>query len=172
MITMMMMMWATWEGASAVTWAVGDSAGWVPMDYESWIKDKAFREGDILYFEYNEGAHDVVEVSKDDYDACHGSHAIRRWINGNTSVTLTGSMSTHYFLCSFVGHCPPMKLVIHVLPALVPLSTSVSSTPNTTNSLHTNQSSSLKSIHGKTFITLMATSLFAWHVLPFFSPRP
>ncbi|KAI5062260.1 hypothetical protein GOP47_0022799 [Adiantum capillus-veneris] len=153
---MVMMMMRAWEGAWAMTWAVGDSAGWAPIEYDSWTKDKAFREGDILYFEYNQGAHDVVEVSKDDYDACQGGNATNRWINGNTSVTLVGSTSTHYFICSFLGHCPPMRLVVHVLPSL-------SDPPaNTTMSIHANHSLKLKSSYVETFFALMATYLFAY----------
>ncbi|KAH7292091.1 hypothetical protein KP509_29G051400 [Ceratopteris richardii] len=113
-------LWLSWEGivVGATIWTVGDSAGWAAIDYKNWISGKTFREGDVLYFAYAEGAHDVTEVSEEEYTSCESTYATNRWINGNTSVTLVGSMTTHYFICSFPGHCPPMRIAIYVLPSL------------------------------------------------------
>lgn len=109
---------STWVGGVAAankTWTVGDSEGWSAMDYTDWLKGKVFAVGDELLFPYSQGAQDVAEVSEADYEACNGKNAINHWIDGNTRVSLQ-SAGSKYYICTFPGHCPPLKLAITVAP--------------------------------------------------------
>ncbi|WZZ54746.1 hypothetical protein YC2023_054853 [Brassica napus] len=49
---------------------VGDSSGWTMMgvNYEAWASSKTFQVGDSLAFEYNNGFHDVTEVTHNDFE--------------------------------------------------------------------------------------------------------
>eukprot|EP00250_Pteridium_aquilinum_P011572 c20160_g1_i1 orf=276-857(-) len=96
------------------TYIVGDKQGWSAIDYSAWLKDKVFTVGDELVFPYSQGAQDVAEVSQVDYETCNGKSPLNQWINGDTHVMLT-TPGNKYYICSFPGHCPPLKLAINVL---------------------------------------------------------
>ncbi|XP_044447221.1 uclacyanin 1-like, partial [Triticum aestivum] len=72
-------------------------------------------------------AHDVLEVSKADYDSCSTVNPIASLISGNDIVTLTAA-GTRYFICGFPGHCTGgMKVKSDVVsdsssPSLTPAS--------------------------------------------------
>jgi hypothetical protein len=65
-------------------------------------------------FPYVQGAEDLAEVIEADYEACDGRRPLSRWIAGNATVKLQ-SAGRKYFVSSFPGHCPPLKLAITVL---------------------------------------------------------
>ena len=58
--------------ASAAVYNVGEPAGsWdLQTNYGDWAASKRFHPGDQIVFRYSPQAHDVVEVSKADYDSC------------------------------------------------------------------------------------------------------
>ncbi|KAM3386242.1 hypothetical protein ACQJBY_009709 [Aegilops geniculata] len=96
-------------GGSGATWAT--SGG-----YDSWSGKQKFSPGDSLVFSYSP-AHDVVEVSKADYDACTASKVVARYTGGKTTVKLT-TAGKRYFICSITGHCDAgMKLQVNVAAA-------------------------------------------------------
>ncbi|KAJ1268907.1 hypothetical protein BS78_07G169300 [Paspalum vaginatum] len=101
--------------ASATQFTVGDSQGWtIGPDYSTWASGKTFATGDTLLFNFATGAHDVVEVSKSDYDSCSTSNAMNTIQNGPATVTLSND-GTHYYICGFPGHCGQgMKLAVDV----------------------------------------------------------
>ncbi|KAI4966382.1 hypothetical protein ZWY2020_041102 [Hordeum vulgare] len=89
-------------GGSGATWST--SGG-----YDSWSAKQKFSPGDSLVFSYSP-AHDVVEVSKADYDACTASKVVASYTGGSTKVKLT-TAGKRYFICSIAGHCDAgMKL--------------------------------------------------------------
>ncbi|KAM0921720.1 hypothetical protein ACQ4PT_006663 [Festuca glaucescens] len=53
---------------------------------------------------YSRAAHNVVEVSKADYDACSASSPIASFQTGNDIVPLAAAGS-RYFICGVPGHC-------------------------------------------------------------------
>ncbi|KAF2310593.1 hypothetical protein GH714_015128 [Hevea brasiliensis] len=66
---------------SGVTYTVGDNQGWTLLSntatfYQNWASGKNFKPGDILVFNYNNGAHDVAEVTKANYDSCNTTNPI------------------------------------------------------------------------------------------------
>ncbi|CAL9041370.1 unnamed protein product [Musa banksii] len=55
-------------------------------------------------FEYNNSFHNVLEVTKAEYNACNASSPIATYATGNDSITIK-TKGHHYFLCGFPGHC-------------------------------------------------------------------
>ncbi|KAK1306121.1 hypothetical protein QJS10_CPA10g00376 [Acorus calamus] len=106
--------------SAATTHDVGGSTGWtIPSDsktYTSWAAGQSFRVGDSLRFTFPTGSHNVMEVSKSDYDSCTTTAPI-----GGTKTTgpATLNLSTagmHYYICGFPQHCSAgQKLSINVL---------------------------------------------------------
>ncbi|KAG2584569.1 blue copper protein-like [Panicum virgatum] len=101
--------------ASAVTFTVGDTQGWsLRGDYATWASGKDFKVGDTLLFNFATGAHDVLEVSKSDYDGCNTGNAMNNIQTGPATVNLT-SAGDHYYICGISGHCGGgMKLAVNV----------------------------------------------------------
>ncbi|CAL9166754.1 unnamed protein product [Musa hybrid cultivar] len=55
-------------------------------------------------FEYNNSFHNVLEVTKAEFNACNASSPIATYATGNDSITIK-TKGHHYFLCGFPGHC-------------------------------------------------------------------
>nr|XP_009417164.1 PREDICTED: mavicyanin [Musa acuminata subsp. malaccensis] len=93
--------------AEGAVYKVGDSAGWTIMgspNYTAWAASKTFHVGDTIVFEYNNSFHNVLEVTKAEYNACNASSPIATYATGNDSITIK-TKGHHYFLCGFPGHC-------------------------------------------------------------------
>ncbi|KAL7145111.1 hypothetical protein ABFS83_07G057500 [Erythranthe nasuta] len=91
----------------AAHYQVGDAAGWTgagTVDYAFWAFGHHFRVGDYLDFKYNPQFHNVMEVSKEDFESCNSSSPILTYTTGHDSVELT-SGGHHYFICGTPGHC-------------------------------------------------------------------
>ncbi|KAB1204977.1 Umecyanin [Morella rubra] len=104
----------------AMTHIVGGNLGWhLPVAnlsfYQDWAKPRNFTAGDKLAFLYTSGLHNVVEVKKDDYDACTQKHVIDKHNNGPTILVLSRS-GDNYFICGIGSHCEGgQKLSISVI---------------------------------------------------------
>ncbi|KAM0924095.1 hypothetical protein ACQ4PT_005089 [Festuca glaucescens] len=109
---------AVLSSVSAATYNVGEPAG------------------DIV-FKYSPQAHDVLEVSKADYDSCSAASPITTLKTGNDVVPLPAT-GTRYFICGFTGHCSAgMKVTIDVVSASspsTPSSPAPASGPSASNS--------------------------------------
>ncbi|CAN7137272.1 hypothetical protein BRARA_D01799 [Brassica rapa] len=107
---------------------VGDSSGWTMMgvNYEAWASSKTFQVGDSLVFEYNNGFHDVTEVTHNDFELCEPSKPLAKYQTGSDTISLT-KPGYQNFICGFPSHCDiGQKLQILVLPAsLVPVAAPV-----------------------------------------------
>ncbi|CAN6166154.1 unnamed protein product [Urochloa humidicola] len=117
------MMAALLGAASAATYNVGEPGGsWdLRTNYGDWAASKRFHPGDQLVFKYSPQAHDVLEVSKADYDSCSSARPIATHNSGNDAIALT-SAGTRYFICGFTGHCDGgMKLQVDVVPSATSL---------------------------------------------------
>lgn len=65
-------------------------------------------------FQYSPN-HNVVEVTKADYDSCQQTNPIQSYNDGATTITLTSPVK-RYFICGTIGHCSQgMKLEIDTL---------------------------------------------------------
>jgi hypothetical protein len=91
--------------AIATSYTVGGPSGsWdQSTDLTSWASSKTFIVGDSLVFKYTSN-HDVLEVSKSDYDSCSTGNAISTDSSGNTVISLS-SQGKRYFICGTAGHC-------------------------------------------------------------------
>ncbi|XP_039003368.1 blue copper protein-like isoform X2 [Hibiscus syriacus] len=98
----------------ATVYTVGDTSGWTTgVDYTVWTKDKTFKVGDSLVFNYPT-SHTVDEVSSGDYSSCTVGNSITTDNTGATTVALK-TAGTHYFICGVLGHCGNgMKLAVKV----------------------------------------------------------
>lgn len=120
--------------ASAATYNVGEPGGsWdLRTNYGTWVSSKRFHPGDQIVFKYSPQAHDVVEVSKADYDSCSAASPIATHNSGNDAIALA-SPGTRYFICGFPGHCAGgMKIQIDVVPSassLAPAGAPAASSP-------------------------------------------
>ena len=102
--------------ALGASYTVGAPRGsWdLQTNYAQWTSNMKFRTGDQVLFRYSRAAHNVVEVSKADYDACSASSPIATFQTGNDIVPLTATGS-RYFICGVPGHCDNgMKVRINV----------------------------------------------------------
>lgn len=121
--------------ASAVTYDVGAPSGaWdLSTDYGNWVSSKKFVAGDTIVFKYTSPAHDVLEVSKADYDSCNSASPITSFNTGNDAILLSDA-GTRYFICGVPGHCRTtgtggMKVQIDVVSGSSPSPPSGSNSP-------------------------------------------
>ncbi|KAL3624972.1 hypothetical protein CASFOL_031640 [Castilleja foliolosa] len=100
------------------TYTVGGSIGWIvppggSIAYETWARTiRSFRVGDTLLFNFTTGAHDVVEVTRAEFDSCRTNTA--PITTGPARITLT-SAGEHHYICTVGPHCSlGQRLAINV----------------------------------------------------------
>ncbi|XP_019163658.1 PREDICTED: basic blue protein-like [Ipomoea nil] len=94
--------------AEAETYIVGNNGKW-DSAVTDWPNGKSFKSGDVLVFNYDPNVHNVVIVSKENYNSCIDSGKILE--SGHDHVTLTSG--TSYYICGFTGHCKTgMKMAV------------------------------------------------------------
>ncbi|XP_010909861.1 umecyanin [Elaeis guineensis] len=108
------------ELAMGKNYDVGPNGQWdQTSNYATWASSITFVPGDSLTFKYG-STHDVVEVTKANYDSCSTSGAISTHTGGNTVISLN-STGKRYFICGTPGHCAAgMKVEINVVAASSP----------------------------------------------------
>ncbi|KAK7846591.1 uclacyanin 1-like [Quercus suber] len=111
----------------------GANSGWdTSTDLQTWASSQSFLVGDNLIFQYTPN-HDVLEVSKSDYDSCQASNPIQSYSGGTTNIPLS-SQGKRYFICGTSGHCSQgMKVQIDTLATSAPPPASPSSKPPTSS---------------------------------------
>ncbi|KAL6006268.1 hypothetical protein ACLOJK_040314 [Asimina triloba] len=108
---------------AADTYTVGDTDGWFispqgAQFYTNWVSGKTFEVDDVLTFNFNAGDHDVVEVSKAEFDACTASNPIGDVIRSSPASITLDRPGSHYFICTFPQHCAAgQKLAVDVVAA-------------------------------------------------------
>ncbi|XP_059661040.1 uclacyanin 1-like [Cornus florida] len=116
--------------AMAANYTVGaPNGGWdTSSDLQTWASSQSFAIGDNLIFVYTIN-HDVVEVTKANYDSCQSSSPVQSYTGGNTVIPLA-SAGKRYFICGTSGHCSQgMKVEIDTLAASAPPPSSPASPP-------------------------------------------
>ncbi|KFK31132.1 hypothetical protein AALP_AA6G072100 [Arabis alpina] len=103
--------------AVATDHTIGGPSGWtVSANLRTWAAAQTFSVGDNLVFSYPTAFHDVVEVTKPEFDSCQAVNPLTTFANGNSIVPLT-TPGKRYFICGSPGHCSSgMKLEVNVLP--------------------------------------------------------
>ncbi|WMV07909.1 hypothetical protein MTR67_001294 [Solanum verrucosum] len=91
---------------TAVVYEVGDSQGWIigNIDYSQWASTKNFHVNDILVFNYNNKCHNVMQVTKQEYESCTITNPIATFNTGKDSITLR-AYGDYYYVCGIPGHC-------------------------------------------------------------------
>ncbi|KAG2327748.1 hypothetical protein Bca4012_036763 [Brassica carinata] len=104
--------------AVATDHTIGGPSGWtVGANLGTWAAGQTFAVGDNLVFAYPSAFHDVVEVTKPEFDSCQAVKPLITFANGNSIVPLTNP-GKRYFICGMPGHCAQgMKLEVNVLPS-------------------------------------------------------
>ncbi|XP_034598948.1 basic blue protein [Setaria viridis] len=100
--------------ASGATYTVGGPGGsWdLQTNLTAWASSIDFRSGDELVFKYDASAHNVVEVSSDDYRSCSAASPRSDVLRTGSDVVQLGGVS-RYFICGVPGHCAAgMKLEV------------------------------------------------------------
>ncbi|XP_009760606.1 mavicyanin-like [Nicotiana tabacum] len=99
---------------SATNYLVGDNSGWdISTDLDTWLSGKRFIVGDVLLFQFS-NYHSVYEVTKENFDRCNTTNALKSSSKGNTTFPLT-KPGDSYFICGNRLHClGGMKLDVNV----------------------------------------------------------
>ncbi|KAK9051966.1 hypothetical protein SSX86_028594 [Deinandra increscens subsp. villosa] len=109
------------EVAAAVDHTVGaPNGGWdLTTDLSTWASSQTFTVGDTLVFQFD-STHDVLEVTKANYDSCGLGNPISTTVTSPDRVSLSAS-GTRYFVCGRGNHCSQgMKVQINVVAATGP----------------------------------------------------
>ncbi|GLJ11998.1 hypothetical protein SUGI_0181730 [Cryptomeria japonica] len=94
--------------AATTSYTVGGSYGWIVPSrnklYDNWAANKTFKVGDSLVFNFTANAHNVLQVTKTNYDNCSATSPLQTYLTAPATVNLTAS-GPHYYICGFPGHC-------------------------------------------------------------------
>ncbi|XP_061343299.1 blue copper protein 1a-like [Gastrolobium bilobum] len=118
--------------AMATDYVVGDQNGWtIDFNYTQWARDKVFRVGDNLVFNYDNAKHNVFKVNGTQFQNCSFPPPNDALTSGNDVIQLKLE-GKKWYVCGVANHCAvhQMKLVINVVsegPAPAPSSAVVSS---------------------------------------------
>ncbi|CAH2059801.1 unnamed protein product [Thlaspi arvense] len=128
--------------AVATDHTIGGPSGWtVGANLRTWAAGQTFAVGDNLVFAYPSAFHDVVEVTKPEFESCQAVKPLITFANGNSIVPLT-TPGKRYFICGMPGHCTQgMKLEVNVIPTVNAASTAP--LPNAVPSLNAPSPSSV-----------------------------
>ncbi|KAF3776264.1 Blue copper protein [Nymphaea thermarum] len=70
----------------------------ISTSLQAWSSSQTFNPGDYAPM------HDLVEVTKADYDSCQVTNPINTHTDGNTAINLN-TIGKRYFICGVPGHC-------------------------------------------------------------------
>ncbi|KAG2308838.1 hypothetical protein Bca52824_028586 [Brassica carinata] len=118
MLIILLVLATTLTGLAVATdHTIGGPSGWtVGANLGTWAAGQTFAVGDNLVFAYPSAFHDVVEVTKPEFDSCQAVKPLITFANGNSIVPLT-TPGKRYFICGMPGHCTQgMKLEVNVIP--------------------------------------------------------
>ncbi|KAI4380647.1 hypothetical protein MLD38_006814 [Melastoma candidum] len=116
--------------AQGTVHVVGGSLGWIvppggPIAYSTWAANQTFVVGDVLVFNFTNGSHDVVEVSKPEFDSCNATNSSNTIMTMSPANYTLGGAGSRYFICTFQRHCSlGQKLAINITatsPSPVPV---------------------------------------------------
>ncbi|KAL9241941.1 hypothetical protein vseg_015993 [Gypsophila vaccaria] len=122
LITLMCVALGIVSAQTTVDWKLGQS-------YTSY-STQSFKTGATIVFNYD-STHNVLVVSKSDYDNCNTASPIQKFTDGKTTITLKQGAS--YFICGVPGHCSAgMKLQVNAAADSGSSTPATPTTPSTT----------------------------------------
>ncbi|XP_038899950.1 cucumber peeling cupredoxin-like [Benincasa hispida] len=161
------------QHATATVHVVGDTVGWtVPPGntfYSDWADENTFVVGDSLSFKFPTGAHDVLKVTKESFEACSSDKGIGNVLTTGPATVKLDTAGMHYFICTVGKHCSGgQKLSISVsaasggamspssLATPTPANSPSSSLPNESGSPTAPAPSSSTAVTATIYVTLSA----------------
>ncbi|XP_022151645.1 cucumber peeling cupredoxin-like [Momordica charantia] len=89
---------------------VGDATGWkvpdAPTFYSDWAAKNTFAIGDSLTFNFAANQHDVLEITKESFEACGSEDDALDKVMTTSPVTVKLTKAgDHYFMCTVGKHC-------------------------------------------------------------------
>ncbi|KAF5955145.1 hypothetical protein HYC85_008001 [Camellia sinensis] len=100
-----------WVASDGATYTVGGAGGWT-FNLSNWPKGKSFKAGDVLVFNYDPTAHNVVAVDRGGYGSCTTPASAKVYKTGMDRISL--AKGPNYFICNFAGHCQSgMKIAVN-----------------------------------------------------------
>ncbi|XP_010545547.1 PREDICTED: early nodulin-like protein 3 [Tarenaya hassleriana] len=121
------------QRACAREFMVGGSKGWtVPSDsqmFNQWAEHNRFQIGDSLMFVYSPNQDSVLQVTKDDYNACNPNSPIAKFTDGHTSFAFNNS-GPYYFISGSKENCQKNEKILVIVMADRTKSTPVSPSPS------------------------------------------
>lgn len=110
------------QSADALIHVVGGACGWeVPPNrtfYADWAKPRTFGVGDKLVFPFRVGGHNVIQVTKDDFDTCGHDHVVAEYYKGPFIFQLNNT-GEYYFYSNVGTHCE-MGQKLHITVGTAP----------------------------------------------------
>ncbi|KAL2643875.1 hypothetical protein R1flu_011462 [Riccia fluitans] len=96
---------------AATTVNVGGSSGY---NYRTWASTTRVKPWDSLFFKYDPRLHNVLLVSKADFDACRTTAPWAKYSSGKDYIKFSKS-GTYYLICGVARHCAAgMKVAVTV----------------------------------------------------------
>nr|GEX00104.1 hypothetical protein [Tanacetum cinerariifolium] len=104
----------------ATTLSVGDSIGWIrpasPLYYLLWGITHNVSVGDVLFFNFTTGYHNVVQVKREAFLACDASDPIISYTDGPAYMDIP-IPDQYYIICSISDHCQAGQRFVANVPA-------------------------------------------------------
>ncbi|KAK6137746.1 hypothetical protein DH2020_028498 [Rehmannia glutinosa] len=95
------------SGSYGLQHIVGDSIWSIPPTndfYTNWSSSNSFHIGDTLYFDFDSGLYDVIQVSRGEFDSCTGNQAFKAFMDGPAIFALSRK-GVFYFICNVSNYC-------------------------------------------------------------------
>ncbi|KAL8051520.1 hypothetical protein ABFS82_06G151200 [Erythranthe guttata] len=86
---------------------VGDSIWSIPPTnhfYTNWSSSYSFHTGDSLYFDFDSGLYNVIQVPRGEFDSCIGDQPLDAFMEGPAAVSLPRK-GVYYFVCNVSNYC-------------------------------------------------------------------
>uniref|UniRef100_A0A0A0K6Y7 Phytocyanin domain-containing protein n=1 Tax=Cucumis sativus TaxID=3659 RepID=A0A0A0K6Y7_CUCSA len=130
---------------------VGETTGWtIPSTetfYSEWADKNTFAVGDSLSFKFLTGAHDVLQVPKESFEACNSDKAIGSALTTGPATVKLDTAGVHYFICTVGKHClGGQKLAVTVSSSSTTPGGAVSPSPSTSEEPSTTANSPSSSV--------------------------
>ncbi|KAJ4971004.1 hypothetical protein NE237_004103 [Protea cynaroides] len=122
----MVTMWCWWlPWADGLQHRVGDSIWSIPLTedfYTNWSSTQSFQIGDTLVFEFQSDFHNVIQVSRREYQGCTADNPFQSFQVGPVTVPLVEE-GVYYFICSVANYCvlgQKVSVAVHRCSAVPP----------------------------------------------------
>ncbi|XP_057789256.1 mavicyanin-like [Salvia miltiorrhiza] len=105
--TMMLIAALLLWSSEALQHRVGDSIWSIPPTinfYKNWSSSYTFHTGDSLYFDFDSGLYNVLQVSRGEFDRCTGDEPYNAAYDGPATIPLP-LKGVSYYICNVSNYC-------------------------------------------------------------------